>query len=224
MRKHGKKFKKEQITEIAQEKPLSTGCEGTWLIFRKLKICPGKVQQKQHIMIKEDDLFKIGFINKTHGIRGEVEFRFTDDIFDRVESDYVFIKLDGHPVPFFMEEYRFKSDESALMKFEDVDTAESAERLCEAEVFFPKSLVGDCEKAPLTWNYLTGFMVYEKDSGPVGEVMHVDASNPNILLTVKRKDGKEALLPFHAELLEHCDEKKRELTLKLPKGLITLND
>lgn len=175
-------------------------------------------------MIKAEELLKIGYINKVHGTQGEVEFRFTDDIFDRVDAEYLFINMDGHPVPFFMDEYRFKSDESVLVKFEDIDNADSAEKLCGAEVMFPKDLVENHEGLPVTWNYLTGFKVFGINTGLVGEINSVDDSSANILLCVKCKDGKEILLPFHPDLLVKCDEKQRELTLDFPDALITLND
>ena len=38
-------------------------------------------------MIKEEEVFKIGKINKPHGVKGEMSFTFTDDIFDRTDGD-----------------------------------------------------------------------------------------------------------------------------------------
>ena len=56
---------------------------------------------------KEEEVYKIGLFNKPHGIHGELQFTFTDDIFDRVDCDYLICLLDGIFVPFFIEEYRF---------------------------------------------------------------------------------------------------------------------
>lgn len=69
-------------------------------------------------MIKKEEVYKIGLFNKPHGIHGELQFTFTDDIFDRVDCDYLVCLLDGIFVPFFMEEYRFRSDSTALVKLE----------------------------------------------------------------------------------------------------------
>ena len=33
-------------------------------------------------MIKKEEVYKIGLFNKPHGIHGELQFTFTDDIFD----------------------------------------------------------------------------------------------------------------------------------------------
>ena len=52
-------------------------------------------------MIKKEEVYKIGLFNKPHGIHGELQFTFTDDIFDRVDCDYLICLLDGIFVPFF---------------------------------------------------------------------------------------------------------------------------
>lgn len=73
-------------------------------------------------MIRQEDVYKIGVIGKTHGVKGELSVQIDDDVFDRVDADYLVLSLDGILVPFFLEEYRFKSDEVALIKFLNIDT------------------------------------------------------------------------------------------------------
>ena len=67
-------------------------------------------------MIKESDVYKIGSITRTHGVKGEVSLSFTDDVWDRADADYLVLRIDGILVPFFMEEYRFRSDTTALLR------------------------------------------------------------------------------------------------------------
>ena len=88
-------------------------------------------------MIREEEVYQIGKLGKTHGVKGEISFLFDDDVFDRVDTDYLILKIDGIFVPFFIEEYRFKSDSNAIVKFEDIDTQERARELTGCEVFFP---------------------------------------------------------------------------------------
>ena len=103
-------------------------------------------------MIAEDKVYKIGRISHIHGIRGEVSLTFTDDVWDRSEADYLILRIDGILVPFFMEEYRFRSDTTALIKFQDYDTANAARELCGADVYFPHALTPDrSEDEPYTW-------------------------------------------------------------------------
>ena len=109
-------------------------------------------------MIRKEEVYKIGVINKPHGVKGEVSFTFTDDIFDRVDCDYLILLMDGILVPFFIEEYRFRSDNSALVKFEDIDTAEKARMFTNVEVFFPMKYVEEQDEIS-SWNYFVGFAV-----------------------------------------------------------------
>ena len=37
-------------------------------------------------MITKNSVFKIGLLGKPHGVKGEIQFRFIDDIFDRQQS------------------------------------------------------------------------------------------------------------------------------------------
>ena len=82
-----------------------------------------------HPMIRAEEVYKIGRLGKAHGVKGEVSFQFDDDIFDRVDADYLVLDIDGILVPFFMEEYRFRSDTICLVKFKSVDTQQRAQEL-----------------------------------------------------------------------------------------------
>lgn len=78
-----------------------------------------------------------------------------------MECEYLVCLLDGIFVPFFIEEYRFRSDTTALVKLEGVDTSEKARMFTNVEVYFPKKYVGeeeDSDDIP-TWNYFIGFKV-----------------------------------------------------------------
>ena len=111
-------------------------------------------------MIRKEEVFKIGIINKPHGVKGEVSFTFTDDIFDRVDCDYLILLLDGILVPFFIEEYRFRSDNAALVKFEGIDTAEKARGFTNVEVYFPKKYMEEQDEIT-SWNFFVGFKVHD---------------------------------------------------------------
>lgn len=173
-------------------------------------------------MIKKDEVFKIGLFNKPHGIKGELSFTFTDDIFDRTDCEYLVCLLDGILVPFFIEEYRFRSDTTALVKLEKIDTAEQARRFTNVPVYFPKKYADaaatDDDTIP-TWNYFVGFRVHDIHHGDLGEVVAVDDSTLNVLFAIE-KDGEELLLPAHEEFILQLDKQQRVLTVDVPDGLI----
>ena len=169
-------------------------------------------------MIRKEEVFKIGVINKPHGIKGEVSFTFTDDIFDRVDCDYLILLMDGILVPFFMEEYRFRSDNVALVKFEDIDTAEQARKFTNVEVYFPKKFMDEQEDVT-SWNFFIGFRVEDVHHGYLGEITDVDDTTMNVLFSIE-KDGEELLLPAHEEFIIDLDRKKKVMKVDVPDGLI----
>ncbi len=179
-------------------------------------------------MISEADVYQIGVITRAHGVRGEVSFQFTDDVWDRVEADYLFCKLDGLLVPFFLEEWRFRSDTTALLKFEDIDSADAALRLVGSEVFFPKALTpSEVDDEDLTWQMFTGFEVLRRTSGeealPLGTVSSVMDQTSNILLEVTTPEGKEILIPAHEDFVLSADHRERRLYVCIPDELLNLN-
>ena len=170
-------------------------------------------------MIKKEEVFKIGVINKPHGVKGEVSFSFTDDIFDRVEDcDYLILMMDGILVPFFWEEYRFKSDNVALVKFEGIDTAERARMFTNVEVYFPKKYMDEQDEIT-SWNFFVGFQVNDVRHGALGEIVDVDDVTMNVLFVIE-KEGEELLLPAHEEFILDLDKKNRVLTVEIPEGLL----
>jgi len=179
-------------------------------------------------MICDEEVFRIGYITRQRGLRGEVEMTFTDDCFDTGSAEYMVLDMDGILVPFFWEEYRFKNNDTAIIKFEDIDNEEQARHITGHAVFYPKKHLAPAQKGEETtlssYKALTGFSINDENGKPVGTVTDVDDSSQNILLTLQRPDGTEAIIPFHNDFLLHFDFRERTLQLCLPEGLISLND
>ena len=168
-------------------------------------------------MIREDDVYKIGRIGKPHGIGGEVTLRFSDDVFDRVDADYLVLMVDGILVPFFIEEYRFRSEEVALVKFEDIDTMDRAAELTGCDVFFPRHLA-DIDNDVLTWSQIVGYDIVDVASRKViGRIESVDESTINVLLELA--DG--TLIPAVDEFIDDIDHEALKLFMSLPDGLLS---
>ncbi|MBR6867209.1 MAG: 16S rRNA processing protein RimM [Prevotella sp.] len=168
-------------------------------------------------MIKSEEVYRIGRLGKTHGVKGEVSFQFDDDIFDQVDCDYLVLDVDGILVPFFIEEYRFRSDSVALVKFEDIDTQQRAAELTGCDVYFPRALAAEDESPSLTM--LVGFDIVEANGGTtVGRIAAIDDSTANLLFELE--DGR--LIPANDDLIEDIDTQQQKITMSLPEGLLTL--
>ncbi|MBQ9169875.1 MAG: 16S rRNA processing protein RimM [Bacteroidaceae bacterium] len=169
-------------------------------------------------MINEQDVYKIGQIGRTHGVKGEVTFQFTDDVWDRAEAPYLFLRVEGLLVPFFLEEYRFRSDTTALLKFLDYDTANDVQMLVGCEVFFPHSLTPEAsDDDEYTWRYFTGFELFDEKAGLIGTIDFVDETTQNVLFQVG-----ERYIPAAEDWITDINHKERTISITLPEGLLDL--
>ena len=169
-----------------------------------------------------NDFYKIGKIGKPHGVKGEVSFMFDDDVFDRTDADWLMLSVDGILVPFFLEEYRFKSNETALVKFCDVDTQDEARELTGCDVFFPRHLA-DEDEGHLSWAQIVGFSVRDAETGKVvGEIHSVDDSTINTLFELVTPEGDDLLIPATDELISDINTEERIIEMNMPEGLLSL--
>ena len=175
-------------------------------------------------MIRDEEVYKIGMLTKAHGVSGELNFAFTDDVFDRVEADYLVCPMDGILVPFYLEDYRFRSNSAALVKFEGVDTEEQARRMVGVEVYFPKALAEEAGDGEYAWNYFEGFTVVDAGRGELGRIEAVDDSTMNVLFEVSGLSGEEYLIPASEEFIDDIDHKERKIYMSLPEGLLSLGE
>lgn len=171
-------------------------------------------------MIKPKEVIKIGKVTKTHGVSGELSCTFVNDIFGDDEAPYLVADIDGIFVPFFIEEYRFKSDVTALIKFEDIDDTDSAKLLVGRELYFPVKYISDDQ--PLNCGEdILGYKIYS-DNRFIGTVVGVDDTTANVLFSVETESGEEILIPAVDDLVDTIDDKKREIVMNLPDGLLTI--
>ena len=71
---------------------------------------------------------------------------------------------------------------------------------------------------------LIGLAVVLADGTPVGELAEIAHLPSQELLTVKRPDGSEVLVPFVTEIVPEIDMERRRIVLTPPPGLINTDE
>jgi len=172
-------------------------------------------------MIAKDDVFPIGQVIKPHGVNGEMSFAFTTDIFDREEVPYFVFELEGLLVPFFLDEYRFRSETNGLLKLDGVKTEEQAKIFSGLTIYLPKTFLEKVEDNEIELDYFVGFSLIDEESGLLGVVSEVDQSTDNVLFVIEKPDD-ELLIPAGEEYIQNIDHEKKIIYVKLPEGLLDL--
>jgi 16S rRNA processing protein RimM len=175
--------------------------------------------------IPKNNCVKVGYVQKPHGIHGELVIRFDEEYYETLEEyPPLFLEIDNLLVPFFItdEGLRFKSGESVITQLEWIDSDKKAKELCGLSVFVDQSDVVEFEDE-MSPNALVGYQLYDEDLGLIGEINEVKDFAGNILLSVDYR-GKEALVPLNEDLIVRIDEDIREIELRIPEGLFDLDE
>lgn len=170
--------------------------------------------------IPKADCVKVGFFKKTHGVFGELVLEFEPQFEISVENaDRFFVELDGLLVPFFVLEdgFRFKTENSAIITFDGVESEKYAKRMvgCSVYLFEKEIVVMEDEYFD---SELEGYLLIDETLGEIGIIDQVDNYSGNIVFTLNYK-GRELLVPFNEDFLTELDKKGKTIKLALPEGL-----
>jgi 16S rRNA processing protein RimM len=169
-----------------------------------------------------DKCTKIGRLLKPHGLNGELTLQFEEEFeltLERVE--FVFLEIEGGLVPFFItdDSLRFRTHESAIIKFDDFDSQEKAKEVVNCNIFvFNKEIVAGQESES---DSFIDYGVFDKNHGFLGKVTDVDDFSGNIVITVLFKSN-EVMIPLSDEIVTELDYNKKELHLICPDGLLDI--
>jgi 16S rRNA processing protein RimM len=172
-------------------------------------------------LLNMNDYIHIGRIVASFGLKGEVILKHAlgkRTVLKDVEAIFI-EQTKGAYLPYFVESSKAKDHEETYVKLETVDTKESANRLTTKNVWLAdedfRKLAG--KTAPIS---LLGFQLISEEGnlGPIEEVIE----QPHQVLLRINLDGKEALIPLHAETLDKIDHKKKEVHVILPDGLLDI--
>lgn len=173
-------------------------------------------------MIKKEDIVNIGRFAKPHGIKGEINLMLSKEVsFDEWDEPYIICEIDGMFIPFYLEEYRYKSDTALLVKMENINSDGAAREFSNREAYCPPDVILENNDDDLTWNHFIGYKVLDDVHGLLGEITDIDESTINILLVINHKDT-ELLIPAVEELILTVDHDNKQLIVELPDGLLDL--
>lgn len=172
-------------------------------------------------MILKTEVFPIGQITKPHGVNGEMSFSFSSDVFDREDVAYFVFEIQGLLVPFFIEQYRFRSNSTGLLTLDGVESDEQARAFAGLTIFVPKKFLEKVEDAEIELDYFAGFSLIDVEKGLLGVISEVDQTTDNVLFVIP-KDDDELLIPAGEEYIEAIDHEKKTILVRLPEGLLDL--
>lgn len=162
---------------------------------------------------------EIGYISKTHGLKGHVTLRIKEDIFiDEEKITSIFLDINGSQVPYFVEEIKH-TNQGYLVKFENIDSIETSKKLIGKTAYCLEEFITEDEES---LKYFIGYTVIDSKHGNIGTIVDIDDKTENVVITVAHPSGAEIILPFNDALLNEIDDDLKTVDLNAPEGLIEM--
>jgi 16S rRNA processing protein RimM len=170
----------------------------------------------------------LAVVIKTQGRRGEVAVEVHSDVPDRFRQDMRLwaLQRDGQRRDVRIEDL-WPHKSFLVLKFEGIETISDAEALVGAELQLPRSERAELEQG---WTYLSdliGCTVFDglREIGQIEDVQFGAGEAPLLLVRRKEQKAKPAYeIPFAEAYLEGLDLERKQVRMKLPEGLLEVNE
>lgn len=174
--------------------------------------------------MRKEDVFYVGKIAKKFSFKGEVLIYLdTDDPEILIEMESVFVDYNHSLVPFFIEKSAFHKNDYLRVKFEDVNTETDAEALLGADVYLPISLLPKLNDNQFYYHEIIGFELIDENSSFRAPIARVNDSNMQVLIEIDQPT-QTIMIPLVDDFLVKVDKVKKQFIMRLPDGLLNLND
>ena len=175
-----------------------------------------------HFLFMElDKCFKIGWIAKPHGLKGEVTVMLEEDAPDDLAVlGSVFLEQNNRLVPYFIQSVSGHKNK-AFVKFEDVETIEAAEKIAKQSIYLDKALRPKSGRGEFYDDEILGFEIHDEEKGLLGKIIDVMQAGPNRLLVLEYL-SKEVLIPINAPFITNVNKTKKRISVALPEGFLDL--
>ncbi len=175
-------------------------------------------------MLNKSDYIQAGILAKPHGISGETAIRLLPEAADwEFDPSFIFLDIDTGLVPFRVDEFRYKGSDILLVKLPLLSTEEQIRKYMEADVYFDPEEIKRPTPGFDNLSAFNGFLAKDINHGQLGIIQTIQNISGNPLFIIEGKSG-ELMIPVAEEFIVNIDDNARIIELKLPDGLVDLNE
>ena len=157
-----------------------------------------------------EDLFQVGIITGTHGLKGEVKvFPTTDDKERFLDLDTVLIDTGKELIEKKVQYCKFFK-QFVFVKFEGLDDINDVEKYKRCPLKVTRENVAD----------LLGLTIVDESGVTIGELIDVIETGANDVYEVKTPDGGHILLPAIKDCILDVDVEEKIILVHMLKGLV----
>ena len=167
------------------------------------------------------ELYQIGAITATHGVKGEVKvFPMTDDIKRFKGAKGVILKAPHEEIKLDIVSARPQKNQ-VIVKFAGIDNINDIEKYKGCGLFVTEENRVKLSKDEYFASDLIGMNVVTEDNEQLGELVDVLFTGANDVYVVK-VNGKEILIPAIKDVIRNVDVENIVMTIHLLDGLLDI--
>lgn len=162
---------------------------------------------------------EIGYISKTHGLKGHIILRLNELInIDEEAIKSIFLDINGSQVPYFIEECR-PNNTGYIVKLETIDSVDTSKKLIGKKAFALSDFILEEDES---LKEFIGYAIIDTKLGNIGNIADVDEKTDNAIIKVIHPTGVEIILPFNDDFIIEIDDDLKTIEFNAPEGLIEM--
>ena len=166
-----------------------------------------------------EDLFRVGVITQTHGIRGEVKvFPTVEDPKDFKKLKKVILDTGKEKMDMEIQSVKFFKN-LVILKFRGIDNINDVEKYKKAELYVTRAEAVPLEEDEYYIADLVGLSVLSDEGEELGELTDVMQTGANDVYVVQKPNEKELLIPAIHECILDVDIENQVMKVHLLPGL-----
>lgn len=172
--------------------------------------------------MRKKDCFYLGKVAKKYSFKGEVlVYLDTDEPELYTELESMFVEMNGHLVPFFIERSSLHREKFLRTQFEDMDSEEDADTIVGKDVYLPLTMLPKLEGNKFYYHEVVGFDAIDQRLGNFGTILRISDNGVQALFEVQ-KDEAVILIPLIDEFIIEVNRENKSILFNTPEGLIDL--
>lgn len=166
-----------------------------------------------------EDLFRVGVIANTHGIRGEVKvFPTTEDPNRFKKLKEVLLDTGKEKLPLEISSVRFFKN-LVIVKFKGIDNINDIEKYKGKDLYVTRENAIPLKEDEYYLADILGADVYTEDGKEFGRLKDILETGANLVYVVMH-EGKEVLLPVIPDCVKEISVEEEKVVIHLMKGLL----
>ncbi len=173
-------------------------------------------------MIQADNAYEIGYLSRTHGLKGElILIMDVNDTDEYADIEVVYILQKNKYMPFFVEALRPKNHKEWIVKFEDIDNIEAATPIAKSKLYLSTEDLPQLDADGFYFHEIIGYTILDNNLGEIGKVSDVLEANDQYLLQFYNQNH-ECLLPLVDAFVLQVNKETKVVHTELPDGLLEI--